>query len=547
MVVGATGLFGDLLARRLVREQHFRVVAAGRTHVTLDAFTQETGADSAVIDRDDAASVNKALELHKPFAVVDCAGPFQYYGSNPYRFARQVIEAGCHYIDIADASDFVLDIRELDAVANKYRVAAISGASSTPAITAAVVDHLITSFTEVLAIETAIIPGNRTRRTLSVMQAIIGQVGQPFKAMVNGKYQTVRGWTDTRCIDLKIPTKNPVVNRLASLVDTPDGVLFPERYQAQTVTLRAGLEIRLFHRCLQMFGWLVRLRLMRSLLVLTPVARFIASRFVRLGSDAGGMQVVVTGQQTDGRWCRKTWELAASDGRGPEIPTLPVSVLLTKLRNAEVQAGARAAPGEITFDELSRRFNSIDAQTGAFTEDLQPIFSSVLGTDMQSLPSVVQAFHNQLGAVSYHGRAQSKGPTGVTGRIAAMLFGFPGVSDDIPVKVCVLADTQSEKWQREFSGSTFHSVLSRDKNGRMQERFGPITMTLGLKVLNGELHYPVASGTLFGFIPLPRWLLPKSEAHESVDEQGRFVFDVELRTPFGARIAHYSGWLVRST
>jgi hypothetical protein len=56
----------------------------------------------------------------------------------------------------------------------------------------------------------------------------------------------------------------------------------------------------------------------------------------------------------------------------------------------------------------------------------------------------------------------------------------------------------------------------------------------------------VLSAKLFNLIPVPKWLLPKSIAHETVDEYERFVFDVALYTPFGARIAHYRGLLIHS-
>ena len=147
-------------------------------------------------------------------------------------------------------------------------------------------------------------------------------------------------------------------------------------------------------------------------------------------------------------------------------------------------------------------------------------------------------------AVGRFGLADSKGPNGVTGRVAAWLFGFPRKAKDVPITVELLADPHCEQWHRTLAGSTFKSTLSRNKQGVMQERFGPITIQLGLQVVGKQLHYPVQSARLLGVIPLPKWMLPKSITHESIDEQGRFVFDVELLTPFGARIAHYKGWLV---
>jgi len=142
LVLGVTGLFGGLLARRLVKENCFTVIGAARGVDSLNRFNAETGVEVILLDREDPDAVNQALARLKPFAVVDCAGPFQFYGDDPYRFAKQVLRAGCHCIDIADACDFVSGIDELNDLAMKHAKVVISGVSSTPAITSAVADEL---------------------------------------------------------------------------------------------------------------------------------------------------------------------------------------------------------------------------------------------------------------------------------------------------------------------------------------------------------------------------------------------------------------------
>ena len=177
--------------------------------------------------------------------------------------------------------------------------------------------------------------------------------------------------------------------------------------------------------------------------------------------------------------------------------------------------------------------------------DRLPIFKRCLGDAFNNLPEAVQAFHNTAGQTIYKGRAKSLGATGISGRIAAFIIGFPGANKDIPVEVTTTADSTSEFWCRSFAGSVFNSRLSLHRDGYITERFNPLTMRLGLHVKDSCLHYPVTSAKLFGLIPMPRSLLPKSIAHESVDSQGRFTFDVHLQTPFGARISHYLGYLVK--
>ncbi len=536
-------MFGELLVRRLANDQRYSLVGVARNESRLNALLDETDISIAIVDRDDKASVAAILKKLKPFAVVDCAGPFQYYGEDPYRFASQVLHAGSHYIDIADAPAFVSGIAELDMLARKRSLLAIAGASSAPAISAAAADQLVGSLLSVNSIETAIVPGNRTRRTLSVMKAIMGQVGQSFQIIRDGKPKTVYGWTEARVVNFELPAIAPVRGRLASLVNTPEVLLFPERYKARTVAVYAGLEIEAFHRLLQFGGKLVQLGFVKSLLPLVKTARFIANGFQKLGSDVGGMQVCVVGQDVQGKFVKRTWDLVACDGEGPNIPTLPVTVLLDKLRRGSFEAGAKPSCGEVSLDDLQPYFESIGAETTIYEEEIQPIFKSALGESFHVLPSSVQALHSTFGKSVYRGTAVSSGPTGLTGRLAAFMFGFPGASEGIPVEVTITADTTTEQWARNFNGSVFESQLSLSEDGQITERFGPLVVSLGLHVRDGCLHYPVTSAKLFGLIPLPAMLLPKSIAHESVDSQGRFTFDVHILTPFGARIAHYRGWL----
>ena len=444
LVFGATGLFGELLVRRLACEQNYTVVGVARNQSRLNALQTDTGISTAVVDINEEVSVAATLRQWSPFAVVDCAGPFQFYGNDPYCFARQVLHAGSHYIDIADAPAFVCGITELDSLARERSLLAISGASSAPAISAAAVDRLVEALQTIALIEIAIVPGNRARRTLSVMKAIMGQIGQPFLLTRHNQQETVHGWTETKEINLSLPASAPVCGRLASLVNTPELLLFPKRYKAASVAVFAGLEMRGFHRLLQLCGKMVQTGVLPSLLPLVKPARLIASGFERFGSDVGGMQVRVIGDNSRGQILRRTWDLVAGDGNGPNIPTLPVSVLLDKLDSGLYEAGARHSCGEVSLNDLQTHFEAIGAVTAINEEELQPMFKVALGESFQTLPPPVQALHNKVGKSVYRGKAKSLGPTGVSGRLAAFIFRFPGAAVNVPVEVTIIADVNSE-------------------------------------------------------------------------------------------------------
>ncbi len=344
LILGATGLFGGHLARQLIAEGRFDVVCAGRTEAKLKAFTATHGGRYIAFDR---SSPEAALEAISPFAVVDTAGPFQSYSD--YGFARACLEAGAHYLDIADAPDFVQNITSLDSLAKANALTAISGASTTPALTSAV----LTAFNmpQIDTVETTILPGNQTPRGLSVMRAILGQVGQPMLVWENGAWHKARGWSRLSHTALRVGSTrlNP---RPASLVNTADSLL-AAHFNAQTILPRAGLELGLFHHTLRLARFLPF-----PLGPLTKPAHIAAGWFQAFGSDLGGMRV-----RASGGGITKTWDLIALDGHGPKIPVQPAALLLTHLANGQTAPGARPCIAELLLPELEAAMTRFGAQT----------------------------------------------------------------------------------------------------------------------------------------------------------------------------------------
>ncbi|HRO03293.1 MAG TPA: saccharopine dehydrogenase NADP-binding domain-containing protein, partial [Terricaulis sp.] len=139
LIVGGAGVFGRRLAEGLRATTDAHLILAGRSHARAETARAACDAhEAAALDR--ARVDTKALRALKADLVIDAAGPFQ--GAD-LRFARAVIEAGAHYLDLADARDFVAAFPALNALARERGVAAITGASSTPALTHAVLDHLV--------------------------------------------------------------------------------------------------------------------------------------------------------------------------------------------------------------------------------------------------------------------------------------------------------------------------------------------------------------------------------------------------------------------
>lgn len=525
LLLGGTGVFGSRLARLLVRDGH-RVTIAARNLSAAGTLAGELGCDAVQMDR---AGNLRALAGHD--VVVDAAGPFHAYGADPYRLPRAAIAAGLHYLDLSDNAAFCAGITTLNAEAQAAGRCVISGLSSVPALSSAAV-RALTGEAIPRVIDSAILPGNRSPRGLSVMASILTQAGRPMQVWRGKAWTRATGWSDPR--DYRLPGG---ITRQGWQIEVPDLTLFPAHFAAETVVFRAGLELGVMRYGLAAFA---ALRRWLPIPVNRPVLRgfkLMADLLLPLGSGRGGMSVmVITGQE------RRWWRLLAEDGDGPFIPTVAVRALL---RRPALPIGAGPALEIVTLDEAEAAMADLRVRTERDREPFLPIFPQVLGPAFATLPEPVQATHRTADISRWQGQASIRRGTGWWSQLLGGIFGFPAAGDDVPVEVTKTVTGKGETWQRRFGTRVFRSHLAVSSQG-MTERFGPFTFRLGLTVQAGELHFPVETGRL-GPLPLPRWLLPRSEAREYTRD-GRFHFDVKLRSPLTrGLLVHYQGALSPAT
>ena len=540
-VVGGAGSFGRYLVEGLLAKTKCHVVVCGRSQAKAQAFADQFSdgvrLSAAALDRGVATRADvTALEA---FCVIDAAGPFQ---GQSYDFPRAVIEAGAHYIDLADGRDFVAGFDALDALAKARGVLAVAGASSTPALSHAVLDELTKGWTRVDDVEIAISPGFRAMPLgRSVIAAILSYVGRPVRLLRHGRWVNAPGWSLTvrrRFGDLG--------TRPLSLCETPDLDLVPKRFpNVRNAVFRAGVELSVLHHGLWFASLAVRARLMRSLAPFAEPLGAAASVFRPLGSDSGGMLVEATGITATGERRKATWTLIAEAGDGPVIPTLPALSVVTGLLDGRIGArGARACVGLVDLATLEAQFKRFDIRTARETALLTsaPLFARVL-SGFDAMPAAVRAAHAPDPAVDLEGRVDIDGAETFVGRLIARLFGLPRTASDTHASVTIERDGDGEVWIRRFGDAEFSSRLGAGASAnRLTERFGLLTFDLDASASAAGFELAILGTKLFA-IPLPRLFAPSTKAVASVGESGRYRFDVTITLPVVGRLVRYRGWL----
>lgn len=352
LIIGGYGNFGSFITKTLAREDDIHVIIAGRSLDKATVLANEVGGESVRIDI--CAGFSEALIAIKPDIVIHTSGPFQVQG---YDVAAACIAQGCHYIDLADGREFVKGIAAFNEEAKAKDVLVISGASSVPCLTSALVDHYKDEFKTLETLDYGIATAQRTARGLATTAAILTYTGKSFSTLINGKLTDIYGWQS-----LRARKYSELGWRLLGNCDVPDLALFPERYtELKTVRFYAGLEIPFIHVTLWALSWLVRTGLIRSLVKAAPLMLRVSSLFDWLGTTNSAFHMELLGKGKDGEDKTITFELIARSGDGPYIPCMPAILLAKKLAKDEIREwGAYSCIGFITKDEYLGALNDMD-------------------------------------------------------------------------------------------------------------------------------------------------------------------------------------------
>jgi hypothetical protein len=324
LILGGYGVFGSRVARNLAQHPELSLIVAGRDQATATAFarTVDSGRCQAMaIDVSQPDGIATILAT-RPMVVVDAVGPFQ---SRSSELARDCALNGIHYVDIADARARVAGIVKLDPIARAHDVTVISGASTVPAITTAIVDDLEPDPTRVLEIDVGISPGHRAPRGLATVRSIFSYCGNPIPAVCGG---VEFGWGGLARHRYPLP----VGSRWLSHVDTPERELWRSRYPSlRKATIRAGFEIGPLHLVLSAASRVARMGVISSLEPYASFAIRVADICNRLGTDTGAMHVRVVAGNDVGEIVVRTGVLIAEKGDGPQVPATPAALIVKKL------------------------------------------------------------------------------------------------------------------------------------------------------------------------------------------------------------------------
>ena len=356
VVLGGYGFFGARIARALARDDRVRLVIGGRDRqravaaVRALGLAAERGVGIDAHGRDLTAQL-RALEAD---LVIHTAGPFQ---GQDYDVAEAAIEAGCHYVDLADGRAFVTGISRLDERARRRGVAVVSGASTVPALSSAVVQRYVPRFGRLTAIRIGLSSAARSPG-LATVRGVFGYIGKPFLRLENDAWVETHGWLDLR--RHRFPA--PLGSRWVGSCDVPDLDVLPARYPGvSTVTFHAGFASGVGHLVVYALAGLVRAGVLRNAAALAAPLNRLAHVLEPVFSHRGGMFVTLEGVSHDGAPLSLTWNLLAAQNHGPAIPCGAAIALARRLAEGRpLPSGAMPCVGLLSVEEYLAPLRELD-------------------------------------------------------------------------------------------------------------------------------------------------------------------------------------------
>lgn len=356
LVIGGYGNFGSYIAKELSTETNIQLIIAGRSKQKADAFKATLSAANEVetTSLDIKKDFHNQLENLQADIVIHTSGPFQ---GQSHQVAEACVKHGCHYIDLADAREYVCGISILNEQALNKGLLLVSGASSIPGLSSAIIDHYLNNFSSLDKVEYGISTAQSTNRGTATTAAILTYTGKPFKALTHGKMQTIYGWQS-----LHKRYFTGLGKRFQGNCDVPDLSLFPNRYPTlNTQRFYAGQELGILHIGLWLLSWLARYKLLPNLKNYAGFLQKVSFLFDLFGSDKSGFYMDMCGLDKAGIQQSIQFNLVARSAHGPLIPCMPAILLTKKIADGSIKTrGAMPCLGLITLKEYLNSLKKLD-------------------------------------------------------------------------------------------------------------------------------------------------------------------------------------------
>lgn len=356
LILGATGNLGRKIASGLVAK-NVAIIITGRHEESLIALKKQLSKLAVdawinILCFDFKKRLSQELLRLKPVLVINASGPYQ---TADFTTAINCILLGINYIDLADAREYVNDFLILEEQAIKKNCIAITGASTLPCLSSAVLNYYKDEFKTIDSLVYGITLGQKAERGLATFKSILSYVGKGFQD-VCGISKKMYGWQGLYRQEYPLLGKRWMAN-----CEVPDFDLLPGFYPIKSMRFSAGIENSVAHLGLWFLSWLIRLKFPLKLENHAEALLKFSHYFDWFGTDAGGMHMLMSGTDHKGNYKNIKWFMVAKGGDGPYVPAIPAILLAKKILQEEIdETGAIPCMHLISLESYLAELKKLD-------------------------------------------------------------------------------------------------------------------------------------------------------------------------------------------
>ncbi|MDM9385551.1 saccharopine dehydrogenase NADP-binding domain-containing protein [Chlorogloeopsis sp. ULAP01] len=202
LILGGRGRIGSSVAQDLVTHTQAEVIITGRTPTTgLQAGLQlGSQVQFLVLDLADVEKLEEVITSSN--LVIHCAGPFHHRDANVLKIC---IAKGVNYIDVSDHRSFTSKALEYHEQATAAGVTAVVNTGIFPGISNSMVRHDVEQFETPEKIHLSYLVSGSGGAGITVMRTTFLGLQNPFEAWIDGKWQTVKPYSEREAVNFPSP------------------------------------------------------------------------------------------------------------------------------------------------------------------------------------------------------------------------------------------------------------------------------------------------------------------------------------------------------
>jgi len=233
LILGGRGRVGSSVAQDIVTHTRSQIVITSRNLTAGEAVSAQLGDRVQFLEMDLADTTNLKNAIASSNLVIHCAGPFHHRDAEVLQLC---IEQGVNYLDVSDHRSFTRKALAYRTSAENAGVTAIINTGIFPGISNSMVRQCAEQLDEPERIHLSYLVGGSGGAGITVMRTTFLGLQHPFEALIDGKWQEIKPYSDREVIQFPPPYGRAGVYWF----DMPEAVTLPETFPVKTVITKFG-------------------------------------------------------------------------------------------------------------------------------------------------------------------------------------------------------------------------------------------------------------------------------------------------------------------